>query len=142
MSYLQENESSIAGISDVGALTAKGSDGKRDPNKITFVQTARRQAKRNDGNNDQMKKSWQMASSPYNPWGYQLKDPIKLDPQEIYRDTSIPVTGFAGGSTIFIEAGKLIDAGMSPNIILGGVTAEDIDELIARGDLELDVQLH
>lgn len=138
MSYLQE-ESSIAGISDVGSLTARGSDGKRDPNKVAFVQTARRQAKRNDGSH---KKAWEMASSPYNPWGYQLKDPIKLDPKEIYRDTSVPVTGFAGGSTIYIEAGKLIDAGMSPDIILSGVTADDIDDLIARGDLDLDVQLH
>lgn len=138
--YLQTDNSSVDGVTGSFHLKTTKADGTQSAQKANIAATINRQMRRSAPTDHT--KAWQMASTPYNPWGYQLKDPIKLDPEEIYRDTSIPVTGFAGGSTIYIEAGKLIDAGMNPDIILGGVTADDIDELIAKGDLELDIALH
>lgn len=85
--------------------------------------------------------AWKMASTPYNPWGKQLQNAIRV-PNEIYTNTPIAVTGFEGGSTLYIEAGKLHKAGMSIDQILAGVTAEDIHVLLTRGDLELDLVRH
>lgn len=85
---------------------------------------------------------FRLASAMHHPWGLQLTDPNKLKPTDISRDTSVPVVGLEGGSTVFIEAGKLMDAGMSKRDILNGVTADEVIKLVSEGELDMELELH
>lgn len=85
---------------------------------------------------------FRMASA-INQWEQQLQASIRHDPQEIYTDTLIAVTGFEGGTTLYIEAGKLHEAGMSIDQILSGVTADDIDALLEHKSIaDLGLRVH
>ena len=134
--YIKSDDSSFAGISDVGSMTAKKADGKRDLSKVQMVAAARRQAKRNA---PEMRQSWNVGSTPYNPWGAQLKNSIEFTPKAIYESTPVRIDGLDNGSSIYVQAGDLLEHGFTTGEILNGnIHWDDVEQLIA--DRELDYE--